>query len=140
DPAYVWARIYLGNALWHSGRVAEAEEHFRAAVKIDPPFGPAHWLCAEFLDANPADLEPWSRAEARQTEVEALFRKAIELDPEDPLAYHNFGLHRWQEERDDEALDAMRRSAELGSDRAVTWLAENTMSGAFPSARRPHSD
>jgi tetratricopeptide (TPR) repeat protein len=105
-------------------------------VRIEPPFGPAHWLCAEFLDATSEELEPWSRAYARQEEIEGLFRTAIELDPDDPLAHYNYGLHLWQEERDDEALDEMRTAAELGSDRAVSWLAENTMSGAYRAVRR----
>jgi tetratricopeptide (TPR) repeat protein len=62
----------LGDFLLHSGgmRRADAERHFREAIRINPAHGPAHAGVGQILSQR-----------KRYEEAHAAFEKAVELDP-----------------------------------------------------------
>lgn len=45
----VWARIYLANAYWSLRRYTEAEEQYRASIRISPEFSDVRKWYADFL-------------------------------------------------------------------------------------------
>jgi len=76
DPLQLTIRTFLAVCLGAAGRYAEAEEHFRQTVDLDPNFVWAHYYLAElyaarqmFVEALPIaerahSLGPWSRPSA----------------------------------------------------------------------------
>jgi Tfp pilus assembly protein PilF len=62
--------MLLGRLLQNEGRLAEAEQQFRAAVASDPDSGRAYVALANVLHAN-----------NRHEEAAHLNRRALELDP-----------------------------------------------------------
>jgi Flp pilus assembly protein TadD len=72
----------LGNRLAWVGRVAEAEEAYRRALKVKPDHPLAHGDFGAFLAKLHADFGKFLGALARYREAEAEFNEAIKLHPE----------------------------------------------------------
>lgn len=74
-------RFFLGSALGQAGRRAEAIEHLRVAVELDPKFQPAFRVLGMF------------RVESGllQADTRAVLERAAELDPEDARAHYWLG-------------------------------------------------
>lgn len=91
---YQLARVFLTVA-----NVAEAEEHFRAAVRLSPPSrytGPhaaLGWTLAKKKD--------WSGALEQ-------FRKCTEIDPENPVFYYYLGACHDAKDEQDPAIHHLR--------------------------------
>jgi tetratricopeptide (TPR) repeat protein len=79
DPRNKYAAYNLGLISQLAGKAAEAERHYRLTLSIDPDFVPALF--------NLAIL----RTEADPKEAEELYRRAIEVAPDDPGPHLNLG-------------------------------------------------
>jgi tetratricopeptide (TPR) repeat protein len=90
-----------------------AFEHYRVAIELSPDYAPTHInLGVTYLRAGRADL------------AQTAFRRALELDPNQPTAWKNLGdLHRSLGEYQS-ALEAYGEAASLGFSIPVEILAE----------------
>ncbi|HJO03165.1 MAG TPA: HEAT repeat domain-containing protein [Acidobacteriota bacterium] len=84
------------------GDAPASQLHYERALQIDATFAPAH--------INLADLY---RAQGREAESEQALRAAIGLVPGEAALYHSLGLTLVRRQRLLEALDPLRRAAEL---------------------------
>jgi predicted CXXCH cytochrome family protein len=101
------ARTTLANFYVRLGRDSEAETEYRAALKLDAQFAPAALHLAE-LD----------RLRGRDADAEHVLRTAIAASPGDAGLHHALGLALARLDRRAEALEELRRAAELDPDRA----------------------
>ncbi len=84
------------------GRLADAENELRQAMRLDPGFVPAR--------VNLADLY---RATRREAEAEALLREAIGIEPRSAEAHHALGLLKVRTGDRPGALAALAKAAAL---------------------------
>jgi len=96
------SRLNLGSLHAEKGRVAEAEEAYRAAIRIAPGFAPAY--------VNLADLY---RGAGRDGEGEDVLLQGLEAVPGAAALHHSLGLLLAREKRMPEALEALERAAEM---------------------------
>lgn len=77
SPGNAHFRYYLGEILIRQNRLADAEEVYRQAIRVDPKYAPLHYQLGKLLlRSNHPDLA------AQETE------KAISLDPDLAEAYY----------------------------------------------------
>ncbi|MDC7785953.1 tetratricopeptide repeat protein [Rhodoplanes sp. TEM] len=95
----------LGLLLMDVGRPAEAESELTAALTLDPSFVPAAVTLADLL-----------RALGRDAEAEPLLRGMIERQPNAASPHHALGLWLVRANRRAEAIDALKRAADLAPD------------------------
>jgi protein O-GlcNAc transferase len=107
QPDSVRSRDNLGVALAHvPGRLDEAIEQFRAALRLDPSFAGAH---------NNLGLALSQRKE-RVPEAVAEYQSAIRLDPGFAPAWYNLGAALYQLGNLKAAADAFREELRLSPD------------------------
>jgi tetratricopeptide (TPR) repeat protein len=112
DAKYHWSRIYLAQCAWKLGRIREARMQYDAAVRLKPACGYVLSLYADFL----------SSAFGPSAEVEARFRKAVALDPDDDQVRYYYGKHLLRAERYTEARAQLVLADALGHPRALEVL------------------
>ena len=100
------ARAALGNFHARRGLTTDAETEFKAALRLSPQFAPAA--------INLADLY---RQTGRDSEGESVLRAAIAASPTDGGLHHALGLALTRLKRPDDALEELRRAAELDPER-----------------------
>ncbi len=96
----------LGVVLAHEGRVAEARENYRQAIKYYP----------DYAEAN-VNLGVTYMNGGRLAEAERCFQRAIEINPNVAEAYNNLGLVFAKLGRTDEAIEQYRKAVQLNPDR-----------------------
>ena len=97
------SRAALGKLLCPTRPVAEAETEYKAALRLSPQYAPAA--------INLADL--YRQTRPRQRRRKGAARRALLLRPQDAGLHHALGLALVRLKRPDEALDELRRAAEL---------------------------
>lgn len=112
DPKHHWSRIYLANCAWHLERIREARLHYDAAVRLEPSSGYVLSLYADFL----------SSAFGPSVSVEARFRKAIALAPDDEDVRYYYGKHLLRAKRYTEARTQLVLADRFGHPRALEVL------------------
>lgn len=107
DPGFAEARVHLA-ALYHrSGRLAESEREYRAAIAADP--GDA---------STRTGLGLLLYAAGRMEEGAQVFEEAARLDPGDPVPLAKLGLFYQERGQTDRGIDAFRRAIALKPDYA----------------------
>jgi Flp pilus assembly protein TadD len=102
------ARTYLGVFYLRSGRVADAEAQYRAALKLSPQFAPAI--------ANLADL---LRQTNRDSAALAILRDSVLAAPTNPVLLHTLGLALVRAKAPpDETVQALRQAMDLAPENA----------------------
>jgi tetratricopeptide (TPR) repeat protein len=79
-PDDSWSRVYLGNLLWKRGDTSAAISEFEGAIKLTPTWALPLWSLANVYESQ----ELWK-------EAEALYERAIAVEPHDAIAHMNFG-------------------------------------------------
>ncbi len=98
-------RTTLGTFFAQLGRRDEAIDEYRAALRLSPRYTPA---CV-----NLSDLQ---RAAGNEQEAERTIRQGLAAMPKDPTLHHALGLSLARSGRQAEAIDALKRAAELSDD------------------------
>jgi tetratricopeptide (TPR) repeat protein len=121
DPSFARAQAALANSLvllLHYDRdqprdetVPRAEAAVYKALSLDPNLSDAQVAYANLL------------RDTRREGAESAYRRALELNPSNAVAWHDYGVFlSFQEGRDDEVNSATRRSLELDPRSAITWM------------------
>jgi predicted CXXCH cytochrome family protein len=101
------SRSALGGFFTKRGRSADAEAEYKAALRLSPQYAPAA--------VNLADLY---RGIGREADGESVLRAALTAAPQDSGLHHALGLTLVRLKRTDEALEELRRAAELDPEQA----------------------
>lgn len=143
------AQADLAEALKQSGRAEEAERSLRAAVDSQPKawrcrVGLAQllsvrWMSAAHPSGNrlPGDAAALSEKTTLQAEAGRLVERAVELAPEEPLAYRARGLQRFlmAQEAAMESTKRLGTAAAPGRDSSGRGLSEDPAAQAARAAR-----
>jgi tetratricopeptide (TPR) repeat protein len=97
-PAYFNA----GLAAHSTGKMEEAEKHYKKAIEINPKFEDSHYNYAILLN----ELN-------RKTEAEEQYKKAIELNPKYAGAYNNYAFLLKELNRKTEAEEQYKKAIEI---------------------------
>lgn len=108
DPELVLAHANLIILYGRTNQPQKAEEHFRAAVRLNPNSADSYYNYGVTLLKN-----------RRTEEAEEMFRRAVEVNPFHPQALQNLGVIREQEGNLNEALEFYRKAVERQPDYAV---------------------
>lgn len=103
DPANKFAYFNLGLIHHNAGRVKPAELNYRLAIHYDAKFEPALFNLAIVLTPSAPE------------EAESLYRRLIELKPNNGAAHLNLGYLLRSIGREEEGDEAIARAAELGA-------------------------
>jgi tetratricopeptide (TPR) repeat protein len=129
-PDYPQAHNYLGILLLRSERPAEAELHFREAIRLTKYPDAHNNLGLLLLDSD------------RLVEAERQFMEAIRLRPEFARAHNGLGIVRLRQNRRTEALACFRTAVRCDTNDwqahlnlANTYLAEGNRDMAIPELR-----
>lgn len=110
DPGDAEALSRLADNLRERGMLEEAKEWAARALEIDDTFHLSRETMGSVLD----DLGDFEGAEVH-------YRKAAELQPQDPEVWYNFGLALQRSERWAEAIDAYRKALALQPRLSHAW-------------------
>ncbi len=104
EPDQIEAHSALGDALRSTERFAEAADAYGAAIAlIDAPTA-VHWVLYYTRGISLERSDQWDAAEAD-------FRKALELEPDQPLVLNYLGYSLVEQRRDlDEALEMIEQA------------------------------
>ncbi len=105
DADRAGAHLTLGAVHVDRGRLDEAEQDYRTALRLDPRFGPAA--------VNLSDLY---RSQGRDKEGERVLVDFLARNPDDGVVHHSLGLLLAREKRYQEAVEELRQAAELRPD------------------------
>jgi type IV pilus assembly protein PilF len=86
-------RFELANAYYAQGQFATALEEVKRSLAINPNFGPAHNLRGLIFASLGEDAQ-----------ADESFRRALQINPRDPDAMHNYGWFLCQRQRVPEAV------------------------------------
>ena len=110
QPGDAWTMVVLAKVYRDDGNLAEAERWFRAAIKAQPDYMPAH-----------RGLGGTLRLQGRSDEAYASLELAVALEPEDILARRMLGYALLDADRLDDALTAFEGALGIShGDPAVT--------------------
>jgi serine/threonine-protein kinase len=105
DPKAAAAHVSLGMALQDQGRLAEAEAAYRQALTLNPSQAAAHVNLGAILCDVKRDYDG----------AIAACRRSVELAPDSAIGHCNLGIALLEQGKFAEALAALRRGRELGS-------------------------
>lgn len=97
-----WPSLNLGTMLYRLGRMDEAEQYLRDAVRIDPQLAQAQYQLGSLLDSQ-----------GRLDEALKCISRAAELDPEDPKPHYALGRIYRRQGDEQNARASLERFSEL---------------------------
>src|SRR5215467_10809127 len=98
-------RLSLGSLYARQGHYEQAEQEYRAAMRIEPQFVPAY--------VNLADMY---RSRSREADTEKVLRQGLRQVPGNAELHHALGLALARQKRLPEALVELHRAAALAPD------------------------
>ncbi|MBK1650204.1 tetratricopeptide repeat protein [Rhabdochromatium marinum] len=101
------AQFNLAGLYADQGRVQDAEQHYRAAIRLQPQFIPAYVNLAQLLSKN-----------GREGEAEATLRAGLEQQPDSADLHHARGLSLIRQKASGPALAELAKAAELAPENA----------------------
>jgi len=116
DPTYPTGHQWYGDFLWSQGRLREALDQMRDALRLDP--------LSLIIGAEVAQTFYLQR---QYDSAEAQLRTTLQLDPNYPHSLYVLGMVYMQQHRYREARDALQRAEQLGG-------FEDDLAGALASA------
>ena len=119
----------LGVALQTDNRLEEAEAHYRRAIAVDPGYGPAYVNLGIALIARGDALVRMNR----EAEAIAVYREALQLNPNNSVLRFATGSLLIKAERFEEAIDEFRAGLALAPESAE---AHNNLGGALAATGR----
>lgn len=81
DNSDGWAYVYLGNLLWAMNDLSRSEEAYKKAIETWPDSSLPYWCLAHFYEYQ-----------GRNLESESLYKRALQIDPDDVEANLRFGI------------------------------------------------
>ncbi|HEY4283488.1 MAG TPA: tetratricopeptide repeat protein [Chthoniobacterales bacterium] len=136
DPIALFSRVlavagpvniaydHLGAALYEQGRITEAVENFRAALRLNPQYPDAH------NNLGAALFQLGQREQAFEQ-----IREALRLDPNYARAYNNYGNALQETGRFEEAVNQYEQALRLKPD---YWVAHNNLGVTLLKVGRKH--
>ncbi len=122
DDWLAWQR--LGHSHLRIGQTTEAFECLKRAVRIKPDFGSGWRDLGWTTLSQAADYEVGgSSYRERASTAEAYLKKALTYSPNDPDAWHYYGMAVGVQDRHAEAIDAFKKSLQLSPNDAVVLFA-----------------
>ena len=118
NPESWAAHAYMGGVLFSVGRYAEAENHFRRSIELDPSAGNFRRLASFF------------RKLQRYGESLEAYRSAIETDPGFANAYAEMGELLFQLRRYEESIENTNRAVSLLPDHPQLYVLHYRMGEA----------
>ncbi len=103
DPTYPTGHQWYGDFLWSQGRLREALDQMRDALRLDP--------LSLIIGAEVGQTFYLQR---QYDSAEAQLRTTLQLDPNYPHSLYVLGMVYMQQHRYREARDAMQRAEQLG--------------------------
>jgi tetratricopeptide (TPR) repeat protein len=123
--------LNLGIAYQQAGNSADAESHYRAALRLEPNYAEVRY-----------DLGALLLGSGRLAEAEEHFAEAIKLSPELAGAHNCLGIIRQRQNRRTEAQACFQKAVQYDPDNwqahlnlAYTYLAEGNLDRAIPELR-----
>ncbi len=116
DPTYPTGHQWYGDFLWSQGRLREALDQMRDALRLDP--------LSLIIGAEVGQTFYLQR---QYDSAEAQLRTTLQLDPNYPHSLYVLGMVYMQQHRYREARDALQRAEQLGG-------FEDDLAGALASA------
>ena len=108
NPNDAKAHYGLGMILMNQNRRSEAEQHFRAAIQVEPEYQQGHYGLGLLL-----------RQQGQLAEARTEFETALRLDPNDHKAHGNLGFILIQQSNFQEAENHLRAALEINPDDAL---------------------
>jgi ribosomal protein S12 methylthiotransferase accessory factor len=105
--------FFLGLALENQERAGEAMEHFRQALRLNPP---AHELPSIYVHLGSCQKDLGYFREAAEA-----FRQALELDPQLKEAHHFLGFCYFKLEEYGQAVECFEKAIELDPGSAIDY-------------------
>jgi type IV pilus assembly protein PilF len=121
-------RLTLASGYFEQGQTSVALDEIKQALAADPAFGPAYVLRGlAYMRLNDTTL------------AEDSFRRALQINPQDPDALHNYGWYICQQGRQAESMTYFNRalSSAVYGGQAKTYMAKGvcqTRMGQFNEA------
>jgi Tfp pilus assembly protein PilF len=101
DPSNKWAFYNLGLIDQQSGRNTSAEANYRQALELDANFAAALFNLAIVLTKTKPD------------EAASLYRRLIQVNPDDPIAHLNLGFLLLDQGKTDEGTQELEKAVQL---------------------------
>jgi Flp pilus assembly protein TadD len=104
------AHVALAIHLTSAGRIAEAEEHLRTAIELNPSFAEAY-----------INLGTIRMRQNRFEEAEVELKRGLQQSNTAPLAYYNLGVLRDLQDRFDEAFEFYQLAVQANPSYLKAW-------------------
>jgi len=102
-------QYYLGDLLWHLGRMEDAEARLKKSISLEPGFAPS------LVSLGIIRLRQQKTDEAKD-----LFRSGIESDPKNYLAHYYYAGRLRAEKHFEEAIESYKQALLLKPDASLT--------------------
>ena len=112
DPTFIAPYVLGAQAALAMGQKKQTEKLLLRAIHLQPENAVVHRNFGIFLNQI-----------AREEEAERAFRRALEIDPQDPESLYCYAVHLQMQDRILEARDLFFKASDLAPENASIWTA-----------------